>query len=508
MLGLAGRVGAAILAAVAAACTSPRTATEVAVTPTTRPVPLTSVVATRPPSTVPPPPTTSSTTALAPAATPAAPAVEGLLTFRGNATRTFYGTGPVPADPTILWRFPEEPMCSLTRADGPVPTEWCGTGWTGQPAVVEWSGGDWIVFGAFDRSVHFLDAATGARRLPDFPTGDLIKGSVTVDPDGYPLVYVGSRDNRFRIIATDRAVPTELWALPAEAVSPRLWNNDWDATALVEGGYLFEGGENSQFHVVRLNRSYGADGLVKVDAELAFHAPGWDDELLAALPDRNVSIEGSVALWEGVAYFANSGGLVQGWDVSGLGEGRDPERVFRFWMGDDVDATVVVDEDGMLYVAAEWERRTERARRIGQIVKLDPSRADPLLWSVADQPPPDAEDDEVSGVWATPAVHRDLLVVATNGGRLLGIDRSSGAVRWTKELPGPLWQSPVIVDDVLIEGDCHGRLHAYDLSDPAVDPPELWSVQLGGCIESTPAVWNGHVYVGTRDGYFYAIGPR
>jgi hypothetical protein len=29
-------------------------------------------------------------------------------------------------------------------------------------------------------------------------------------------------------------------------------------------------------------------------------------------------------------------------------------------------------------------------------------------------------------------------------------------------------------------------------------PPELWSLNLGGCIESTPAIWRGSIYVGTR----------
>lgn len=35
---------------------------------------------------------------------------------------------------------------------------------------------------------------------------------------------------------------------------------------------------------------------------------------------------------------------------------------------------------------------------------------------------------------------------------------------------------------------------------------KLWTVQLEGCIESTPAVFDGNIYVGTRGGAFYAIG--
>jgi hypothetical protein len=61
------------------------------------------------------------------------------------------------------------------------------------------------------------------------------------------------------------------------------------------------------------------------------------------------------------------------------------------------------------------------------------------------------------------------------------------------------------VDDVLIQGDCAGVLHGYDVSDTQADPPELWSVTIGGCIESTPAVWEGRIYVGTRAGFMVAL---
>src|SRR3954466_9568378 len=41
-----------------------------------------------------------------------APAVDGLLTFRGNATRSAYGKGPVPQHPSVLWSYPDGTMCS------------------------------------------------------------------------------------------------------------------------------------------------------------------------------------------------------------------------------------------------------------------------------------------------------------------------------------------------------------------------------------------------------------
>jgi outer membrane protein assembly factor BamB len=69
--------------------------------------------------------------------------------------------------------------------------------------------------------------------------------------------------------------------------------------------------------------------------------------------------------------------------------------------------------------------------------------------------------------------------------------------------------SPVPVDGQILVGDCNGVLHDYDISDPSKKPKELWTVQLEGCIESTPAAWDGMIWVGSRGGAMYGIGdPR
>jgi outer membrane protein assembly factor BamB len=454
-----------------------------------------------------PPPTTTTTLPFAGWVDPASAfgpypksTVAGLLTFRGNPTRTWHGLGPLPAAPRVLWRTPGTAMCSLSR-EFDQETQWCGTGWTGQPAVFERDGRTWVVFGGYDRAVHFVDAASGEDILPPFVTGDLIKGSVTIDPDGFPLVYIGSRDNFFRVIAFDGPAPRELWRLDARSVGPTLWNDDWDGSALVLDDWLFEGGENSRLHVVKLNRGYGPDGRATVAPELVFHAPGWDDELLRAVGSE-VSIESSVAISGNTLYFGNSGGLVQGWDIGPLRDGSGlPQRIFRFWTGDDTDGSVVVDEAGMLYVGSEWERHDARSVEVGQMMKLDPSRPDaPLLWS--------QHDDGLAkaGVYSTPAVVGDTVIFTTYSGRAVGLDRTTGAIRWEKRLPSPLMGSPALVDGVWLQGDCAGVLHAYDVRTPGTDPPELWQVPLGACIESTPAVWKGRIYVGTRGGYVYGIG--
>jgi outer membrane protein assembly factor BamB len=427
-------------------------------------------------------------------------AVDGLLTFRGNPTRTFYGRGPVPRVPAVLWTF--DIGCSNSSVGGE-PKQWCGSGWTGQPAMFHPPGdpeGWWVAFGGYNRKVNFLDPATGAEVYPGYATDDIIKGSITIDPDGYPLLYTGSRDNNYHVVALDGPEPRVLWKLPADLVQPTKWNNDWDGSGLVIDDYLFEGGENSRFFIVKLNRGYDAQGKVTVEPQLVFSTEGWDAELISAV-GNDVSIENSVAISGNTVYFANSGGLVQGWDISGLADGATPTRVFRFWTGDDTDASVVVDSEGMLYVGSEYERGNARSKGIGQIMKLDPSKPDdPLVWSR------EANSGLNTGVWATAALYEDLVIVPTDDGRVLGLDRTTGDERWMLRLPGPLWQSPVVVDGILIQGDCEGGLHAFDVSDTTQAPVELWSLPLTGCIESTPAVWDGRIFFGTRSGTFYAIG--
>ncbi len=446
---------------------------------------------------------------------------EGLTMFRGNASRTYYGEGPVPKAPEILWKF--GPMSGSSTNLGKTTT-WTGTGWTGQPAVFEREGKTWVVFGAYDYKIHFLDAETGEKLLPSFKGGDIFKGSAVIDPDGYPLVFMGCRDNKWRIIAIDRDEPTELFNLNSEELPNKIWNDDWDSSVVIRNDYAFVGGENSHFYILKLNRGYDSAGKVTVDPVIVLDHPAWTQSLLDKLGSKDVSVENSPCLVGDRVYFSNSGGLVQGLDVSAtlreLAPGEEPAKgkeaypkVFSFWTGDDTDATIVADEQGFIYVCQHTDDargKSARAEEVGQIIKLDPRKTGegetPVVWSVKVTKMSGGN----AGVWATPAIYKDMLYVPTHGGALLGIDRESGEVVWQKPFSEHAWGSPVVVDKTLIIGDTYGTLHAYDVSDTSVDPPALWELKVpsGSALESTAAVWKGGIYMGSRDGYFYKFGDR
>ena len=429
--------------------------------------------------------------------------VKGLTMFRGNPTRTWYGTGPMPNDPENKWRYPKERMCSPSTSGGKTSI-WCGSGWTGQPVVWEKENGDTeVIFGAYDRSVHFVDAETGENTRTSFPTGDIIKGSVTLDPDGFPLLYFGSRDNKLRILALDRDVPTELWALDS-ANLPGIWNNDWDGNPVVINDILYEGGENGWFFAIKLNRKINEENKIEISPKIVFSMPAYNQDLIT-LVGRNLSIENSLAFFGDRVYFADSGGRILGLDISNVENGIAP-IVFDYWVGDDVDASIVIDDEGMLYVSVELERFNERSKELGQFIKLDPYTKDnPYVWGI--QVP--KENFSVGGIWATPALYKNYLYVPTHTGRLLGVDKSTGDIVWEEKIDFHSWSSPVVIDNNLLVGTCGGDLKKYSLPDPE-NPTLNWSFRLGSgsCIESTPAVWNGQIFIGTRDGYFYKVGEK
>lgn len=429
----------------------------------------------------------------------------GLTMFRGNPTRSFYGTGPLPTTkPRKLWRYPDKPLCSSSTALGETKT-WCGSGWTGQPVVWERPDGiTEIIVGAYDRAVHFINAETGKDSRPPFMTGDIIKGSVTLDPDGFPLLYFGSRDNKLRILALDQPVPTEIWHVDGHTPD-RVWNDDWDGNPVVINDHLIEGGENSWFYVYKLNRKYTAQGKVTVNPQQVVRMKGWTDQLLRDVGDKSVSIESSVAVQGNKAYFTNSGGLITGVNLDRVKD-KQAEIFFRFWAGDDIDASPIIDKDGSLYVAVEYERKLDRAKQMGQVIKLNPENpGNPVVWSFDLTK---LAGDGKGGVWATPTLDADnhILYVPTHTGFLIAIDTRNGAEMWRAKIGNHEWSSPALIEQKLLVGLCEaGGLVAYDVKDPK-NPTPMWTVKVGGCIESSPAVWKGRFYVGSRDGYIYGFG--
>jgi outer membrane protein assembly factor BamB len=121
--------------------------------------------------------------------------------------------------------------------------------------------------------------------------------------------------------------------------------------------------------------------------------------------------------------------------------------------------------------------------------------------------------DAGTAVGGAPLVMDDRLVVVSRGNRIHAVRRSDGAPQWAvatgPDLPlhwgyegwDYLLPSPVFADGTLLVGSGDGHLYALD---PA-DGSQRWRFRTGGRIRSAPAVVDGVAYVGSGDGFLYAV---
>ena len=148
---------------------------------------------------------------------PANRAVRGVTTFRGNATRSYYGRGPVPLDPVVRWRHPEVTKLCSESIVGVDVTEWCGTGWTGQPNVIEVPGGGVEVReGAYDGRYHFVDGETGEPVRPPARHAGPREGIGDDRSRRLPPLLRGLPRRAPRVVALDRDEPETLGASMGE----------------------------------------------------------------------------------------------------------------------------------------------------------------------------------------------------------------------------------------------------------------------------------------------------
>jgi outer membrane protein assembly factor BamB len=105
---------------------------------------------------------------------------------------------------------------------------------------------------------------------------------------------------------------------------------------------------------------------------------------------------------------------------------------------------------------------------------------------------------------ASPAYGAGLLIVGGDQ-NVTAFDASTGAVAWTAPIGYFTDGGQAIAGGVVYTGDCIGTMHALDLKTGA----ELWSkTGLSSCIETTPAVADGRVFLGasnTNGGRVFAL---
>jgi outer membrane protein assembly factor BamB len=115
---------------------------------------------------------------------------------------------------------------------------------------------------------------------------------------------------------------------------------------------------------------------------------------------------------------------------------------------------------------------------------------------------------------SSPTYVNGVLVFGAGDGGVYAVDARSGSTRWRVQTEGRIRGTPAVVDGLVVVGSFDGRVYAIDLASGAVRwryATEGASLESGNfgfdrrSIQSSPAIANGVVYVGARDGFIYAL---
>ena len=114
-------------------------------------------------------------------------------------------------------------------------------------------------------------------------------------------------------------------------------------------------------------------------------------------------------------------------------------------------------------------------------------------------PSPTLNSNPPDGQWSM--FRHDLLHSGATGNNTM---LPQGQVQWTFSASGPIYSSPAVVDGVVYFGSRDGKMYALN----AASGSELWEYQTGSWVDSSPTVTGGIVYFGSHDGNLYALDAR
>lgn len=502
----------------------------------------------------------------------------GITTFGGNNYRDTFTYGTV----TMTDKRLREQWTKTIGALG----NWSGTGWTGQPLIVQWpvetvavmnvkqSFKDAaaplteVIYPAMDGNIYFLDLETGNATRDPINTGIIQKGTSCLDPRGYPLLFVGQGIP----VDNDEGNPASyvrVYSLISGEQIGQFGGFDWfarrkwqayDGSPMIANDTLVYGGENGIFYTVKLNAQFDAaagtvsiqpDGLIKS----RYDGSGYSRDDTAGA--RWFGVESSVSAFRNYAFFTDNGGRLQCVDLNTM------QIKYVVDVTDESDASVVVEEsydDNTIYLytgsqtrtkgsdlpegygysyqrkingltgAIIWEKKwicsTGDASASGGIVATPhvgrgqisnlviysfslAAQSNGAATAVSGETPNPEATDTADAAQGDNLPQPNASGSYTLGGRIVAYDKATGNIIWSIEQTNDYWASPVVVYDAqgkayLIQCDRGGYVTMYDASSGIM----LNSIDIGSRIDSTPAVFNNLLVVGTRGKGGSGKGPQ
>ena len=452
-------------------------------------------------------------------------ALPGIATFRGNNYRdgASYGTAVVEeASMEIVWRHSIGAINTLG-----------GCGWTGQPLLVQWDMETKsimttmyeskaakedlveVIYATLDGYIHFYDLEDGSLTRDPIHIGMYFMGSGSLDPRGYPLLYVGAslsvKNNEPRMYVIDLITGNIIYEYGNDdSFALRDWSA-FDSSPLVdaESDTLIWPGENGVLYTIKLNTIYDkASGTISVtpDEPVKMRYTSYYSEV----ENRTLGYQASAAVVDHYLFSAENSGLIQCIDLNSM------EILWAQDLMDQCNSSPVFqwgdDSAGYLYVASSLNWTAENHEGMISICKLDALTGD-ILWKYNRECL--RYDDIAGGVLSTPILGREgtdmdgLIVYSISRtpsayrGVLIALDTDTGEKIWEISSGNYAWSSPVAMytkngDAYIFLANASGVARLVDGSTGEV----LDTLDLKQTVEASPVVFGNMLIIGTRQGVY------
>lgn len=454
-------------------------------------------------------------------------ALPGIATFRGNNFRNSaaYGTAVV-TEKTITKAW----SSNIGSLNG-----WPGSGWTGQPLMVQWDAETRqimnlyadkkakdslveVIYATLDGYIHFYDLDDGSNTRQSIYVGMNFKGAGSLDPRGYPIMYVGSGDyigskvpRMYFISLIDGSILYERSGNDAFTLRP-----DWtafDSSPLVdaETDTLIWPGENGILYTIKLNTTYDKTaGTLKLAPEELVKTRYYTGR--SGIDDYWIGYEPSAVIVDRYLYISENGGMFFCIDLNTM------SLVWAQDTRDDSNSTPVFEWNGLdggyIYTAPSLHWTASTGTGYICIYKLD-AKTGEIVWEQK------FSCETISGVsggvqssplLGKPGTELEGLILYTIArcpntwdGKLVALDTKTGRIVWEKYMDNYTWSSPVAVYDkdgkaYIFMCDSAGILRMMDHTGKT-----LSYLELGSNVEASPAIYENTLVVGTRGQKIYGI---
>ncbi len=462
-------------------------------------------------------------------------ALPGIATFRGGRDRQNAACGAVDELSGTFQKLWTVKTGYLQKSGSGT---WSGSGWTGQPLLVQWpaetrrvmnlyeeykakDGWVEVIYATMDGNVYFLDLETGKPTRDKLKIGIPFKGAGSLDPRGIPVLYLGTGDTYAEKAKKGRAMAislldfSRLWevGIAKDSFALRNWTA-YDSAILVDAASdtALIPGENGILYSLTMHTAFDPEaGTLTMTPDPVvkqrYEAP-------RVGPDRAgkffYGYESSAATWKQYAFLCGNDGFIRCVDLNTM------TPVWVQDLGDDVNATPVLEETetGLyMYVGNTVDRTANRHKGTASFFRLDALTGE-ILWRHDESVT--TTDNITGGVMSSAVLGKDELTglifttfASTYGdtkGELFAFDTATGAVVWRKKLQTYTWSCPLALyteggKGYLLLFDHKGRGYVFD----GKSGTTLGNCKLSENIEASPCAFGDLIVIGTRDRHIYGL---